>query len=529
MCEMIKTEKKLYKAIILLILSFVLVVSVSIIRYPQGDINFVNSDATYHTLLTMQAYDETPASVHKFLPIVTLGNEADKNIPWGDAIPDSQGNYYYISFSSAGYVLPYLFCKMFFLPINELSLYIFNSILFAVSAFLVGVLVLKVFSDKKSKLFLSGIAIFLYVFNPETLISMGIVYWHQSIMQVTLLIQLIAFIDIYKFKKGKFSTIVFLTMCFLNPYIEWTGYVANVGYALAFLIIHRKDIESGIKKAMGIAGLTALSFMAFTVHFCSTLNIEKYIRTLGARFFARSFIAKYSYFDLLKGYLDSFCLLFFLIGLLFIVTTIIYKGFNWVKLGAFWSNKIVFAVAFFPFFENIFMKQHAIMYTFDRMKLIFIFLLIICDLMYLILEKLNYKAMLPVCLAVLIVGVSNYVIHPNERVWDASFKADNKLFADYCTEKYTDDNSVFCLEELNVRGYTNILFQRSIYEFLNYDQIIEKAEASGKRYAVCIAVEINPDNKFQWSTHKFLYIKVYDCLNKTESLIELENGVIVER
>ena len=71
MCEMIKTEKKLYKAIILLILSFVLVVSVSIIRYPQGDINFVNSDATYHTLLTMQAYDETPASVHKFLPIVT--------------------------------------------------------------------------------------------------------------------------------------------------------------------------------------------------------------------------------------------------------------------------------------------------------------------------------------------------------------------------------------------------------------------------------------------------------------------------
>ena len=51
---------------------------VSIIKFRGGEINYLDSDATWHTLLTMQAYDETPISQHKFLPIVSLGGVDNK-------------------------------------------------------------------------------------------------------------------------------------------------------------------------------------------------------------------------------------------------------------------------------------------------------------------------------------------------------------------------------------------------------------------------------------------------------------------
>ena len=104
----------------------------SLLRFPKDfqNINFTNADATYHTLLTMQAYDETDASIHHYLPIVTLGKNSDKHIPWGATIPDKYGNYYYTSFSPFGFFLPYLFCKLFSLPIEFTSLYVFNSILY---------------------------------------------------------------------------------------------------------------------------------------------------------------------------------------------------------------------------------------------------------------------------------------------------------------------------------------------------------------------------------------------------------------
>ena len=57
-----------------------MVIMVSIIKFRGGEINYLDSDATWHTLLTMQAYDETPISQHKFLPIVSLGGVDNKGI-----------------------------------------------------------------------------------------------------------------------------------------------------------------------------------------------------------------------------------------------------------------------------------------------------------------------------------------------------------------------------------------------------------------------------------------------------------------
>ena len=93
----------------LVLLAAVCVRVLSLCRSPGGDINYYNSDATWHVLMTLQAYEETPASVHKFLPIISMGEEMDKGITWGATIPDGAGNYYYTSFSAAEFVLPCFF------------------------------------------------------------------------------------------------------------------------------------------------------------------------------------------------------------------------------------------------------------------------------------------------------------------------------------------------------------------------------------------------------------------------------------
>ena len=47
----------------------------------------------------------------------------------------------------------------------------------------------------------------------------------------------------------------------------------------------------------------------------------------------------------------------------------------------------LFLVLFFPVLENIVMSQHAIQYTYDRMKLIFGISLLICELSYNLLNE----------------------------------------------------------------------------------------------------------------------------------------------
>lgn len=84
---------------------------------------FYNSDATYHVLLTMKCYEETPVSVHKFVPLVSLGQERDKGISWGATVPDQYGNYYYTSFSAAGFAFPYLVLKAAHIPLSMGALY----------------------------------------------------------------------------------------------------------------------------------------------------------------------------------------------------------------------------------------------------------------------------------------------------------------------------------------------------------------------------------------------------------------------
>ena len=126
-----------------------LVAASALVRAPREEVGYRNEDATWHVLLTVTAYDETPKSQHLFLPIVSLGGQADKGIPWGGTIPDAQGNYYYTSFSPAAFFVAWAFIRLFGLPVSEGSLYLLNSVLLAISALVLVWLLSRVYARSR--------------------------------------------------------------------------------------------------------------------------------------------------------------------------------------------------------------------------------------------------------------------------------------------------------------------------------------------------------------------------------------------
>ena len=255
--------------ITIFIAAFLLVLFVATMNYRTYGVDYLNSETTYHVLLTMHCYDVVPFNIHKFLPIVSV--DGNKFVPWGATIPDQYGNFYHTSFSAAGHFIPYVFIKFIHLFINADSaflLYIFNTLCFILSAYLWGTVIYLCFT--KHKLYLAFLGNLIYIFSPENIHSMGYVYWHQSIFQVTFLLQLFAYITNRKW--------IFYAVTLINPYIEWTGFIANISFAVVEFLKYRKNIKQAFLKAFYIALLTLCSLLFLCCHFL--ISFHKYSSTV---------------------------------------------------------------------------------------------------------------------------------------------------------------------------------------------------------------------------------------------------------
>lgn len=490
---------------------------ISIIKFRFGDINYQNADATWHTLLTVTAYDETPIKDHLFLPIVTLGDAGDKWIPWGMTLPDHNGNYYYTSFSPAGYFAPWVFLKLTGLPVNEFGLYVFNTVLFCISASLLTYFIGLVYRDKKYCNTLCLIGGLIYISSPELLHGMGIVYWHQSLIQVTLILQIIVY---YKIISGRASYInqgLFYFLVLINPYIEWTGYVANAGFALAEFIRYWKlNKRSGFIKAAAIGVLTILSFSLFFIHYILKLDAAAFLNVLEARFIARNVTASRRFTEFLGAYFYSFRYIWAaFIG--FIAYSLIRNRKLPVKH---WL--LIFVMAF-PLLENIIMKEHALSYSYDRMKAVFLVIFLICEAADDIFKsgcnkKIRTGMTLCVCL-VCVLNINAY-INTDFYIQEANYRTDNAIFADYINENYPE---ALYASNTYIRGYMNLLFERGIYENTTVDKIQNEALKRGKNQIVFIR-----QSDHIGGISKIGTILVYDMSSGSEKTYKVTDHKVVE-
>lgn len=513
---------------VIILFTMLVTIVLAIIKYKSGEINYINSDATWHVLYTMKCFSETPFSVHKFLPLNSLGGIDNKYIPWGLTVLGDGGNYYYTSFSGIGYALPYLFVKIFHLGYTELSLYIFNTLLFVISSVILAFFLMDLFKKNKNSVLITVIGIIFYTMEPVLLHNMGITYWHQSIMQVTLLIQIYSY---YRYRKynSKNAYILFLIMTLLNPYIEWTGFVANLGFMIAELFSNwKQNYRVALVKAFSVAGLTILSGLLFCGHFLLNLSFKDFYSTMVERFGARSVTSKFSIANLFAGYWNSYKFSLPFLSLLFIINLLINKKHDRKYRSIFSENKYLLLVTLFPITENFLMKEHAILYTYDRMKLVFPIVLIICDLVASINNSYLPKYFTKViAISSLIIGISNTLNYMSDQnfVWKTDFRRDNKLLAK-SIEPYKK-NAVLG-SPVAVRAYVNMTFNHDIYEGQNPDNLILNTKNRGKRYGILLNSAKNK-NSTMWYMWAFSSALIFDTEEGKVTELYLDNESISSR
>ena len=485
-----------------------LIIAVGFIKWPRGEVNYRNSDATWHTLLTMKCYDETPASVHKYLPIVSLGEERDKGIPWGATIPDEYGNYYYTSFSPMGFVVPYFFVKLLHLDFTEKSLFLFNLLLLFLSCIIIVSLFREIWGDSLNFTLLFGI-ICVYVLSPEIMHGMGIVYWHQSLMQVFLPLQILLY---YKYIKGegRLYYLLFLFMCIINPYTEWSGYVANGGFFIAELIRCRRKPLKEYLSVVYISLATVGSFALFTIHYLSTVEKNVFFDALENRFLSRNITAGVPWKDLFYGYWTSFTAIL----IVFLVSLCVYVySHQRQKVGK--NEWLILFVSSFPILENAIMKEHAVSYSYDRMKLALPLMLVI----YWCIHSSEIHRSISAMFIMICISLSFAIPYKTSSgyIWETNYRIGNRKLAAYINKNY--DDSVLGFKEA-VRGYLNMTLGRGCFEAVYDPSLLEPyASDHGCRYIVVLR-NANAKGKDTWSMFK-LNAYVYDRVNG--SIVTISN------
>jgi hypothetical protein len=375
------------------------------VRFAMYDTreNVVDLDATYHVLLTVQAYRETPISVHRFWPLVTLGNAPERGIPFGTTVPDARGIYYYTSFAPAGFIAPYLFFQITRLPLTPVSLMLFNLGIHLAATILLCLLLRDVLralgrSDEDSYVPIIFAAA-TYLFSTESLFSHGLIYWHHSLFQVVWLGQLRLFFMLLRARETntplpRWFTPAFLGLALLAPSVEWAGYIANVAIA-GWLLWSARAMAAGVLAATFVAGI------AFLAHVTSVVGLAPLMGSLEHSFHYRG-RAYGSLARLALGYVQSY----FLLPLFALATPLVVRARRPGGLGLTRPVVALLVVGTIPLVENLLLLQHATEYNFDRLKA----LIPICLLGAIALSlagTVTRRVLAVVWIALLVVNVAN--------------------------------------------------------------------------------------------------------------------------
>lgn len=277
--------------------------------------------------------------------------------------------------------------------------------------------------------------------------------------------------------------VAFYALALLNPYVEWTGYVANVGFALAEIFRSRREgLPRAFGRAAGLAGLTLCSLVLFCAHYLMRVSAADFLDSLLFSFTARNAVSdQATYLDLLSGYVGSLLFLWGLLGVALAWALLARRGSLSFSPG---FGALLFVSAF-PLLENVVMKQHAVAYGYDRMKAAVPLVLILCELARNALEARPYRrakgalATAALVAAALVTSSLNFASYVNDEhyIYSFCYKEDNELIARAINERYPD--AVYACNR-GIRGYANLLFGRGIYEF----QTLESARAlAGERGA----------------------------------------------
>lgn len=510
-----------------LVLIFLLAVSFSIRKNDFNKTTGVqNLEATYHALLTIKALRASPIENHWFLPTVTLGQNRDKNISWGATVPTKTGDYVYTSFTPAGFLAPYIAFGAFKTEVSEKNIARFNFILGSLVSLVLYALLVKVLEQYGygRRIAVAGAVLgtTISIFSKEVLQSHGLVYWSHSFYQLILisgLYLLFAHLNSNSAQNGSKQnySAYLIAAVFFGAWTEWTGYVFGVGLAILFwfgILSDRPQRGLSIKLVIAVAAAGLLTL----IHYGFAVGFEPAIKAFIGRFLARN-TASGSMLGLLNGYALSFGL-YILIAFAAVALPIFLGNRNKNEsLAAQKSVAFLFFAATIPLLENFIMLQHAGQFSFDRLKLLFPAAIIIS--IFFARQSNVWRVVLAISLVfAAIQGYSSYRADLSR--YDSWHQVDskNKALANSIINS-TDIGCSVLLSNIGVRGYSNLLLNRGIYEYKSKDdssELIDKTQA-------CSAIYLEGE----WSFSDLPYYKralITKADESSFSLVSLEIGTI---
>lgn len=517
-----------------LLFAIVFFVTSCVVRKPYEGEDFYISDSPYHLLLTMESYKENPISIHEFLPIQTLGAQYNKYIDNGPSIlHDKLGNAYYVTYSPMGFYVPYLFCKILGLSLNLNSIYYFNCFLMLICGILCSLIIRMLFKNRIFPFF----AFIAYIFVPEVLYTQGIVYWHQSLSQVFLLLQILIFTYFIKGvkKHKKLLKVFFLVISFLFAYTEWTGIISNIGFAICALVwkisANRKGKQlkltydhRGSTYILLLGGTTVLSLVYFFWRFSRRIPVEGVLEQLTGR---AEFHANSSVHLLFKGYIESYgALLVFTLVLIILALSI--KSSRIYLIGNIKKEYVLLLfAALFPMTENLILREHALIYTFDRLKLA-PFLILVLFLSIRSLQE-NSKLWMPICgiclVAVSVFGLMTYDIGKT-RDMGGDYKK-SIVLRDYLQKEYLNkDEAILVKCGQRAWGYLQTFYHRNIFCTSYYSPKRLIAEANGRE---CDYIIYLPSELVKNDTGVYKEAEIYNKKTGKIKRLEAINGGVHEK
>lgn len=292
---------------------------------------------------------------------------------------------------------------------------------------------------------------------------------------------------------------MFYAICFIFPYTEWTGFVSNVGCCIVILIdaftidkptkaIHYD--HSASTKVATIGLITLCSLLYYFWRFSAVASPLVVIQNLLGRASARS-NGTLEY--LMRGYLKSLgSFLFYAIAMLVLV--LIVPAFRSRLIDCIKKAKkqilLLLIVLVFPLAENLVMMDHAVSYTFDRLKIAPV---LIVFTIWMITLMGNSLAIKRVCICLLAVPVCFSVARYGENSIANNLTGyENSLeLRDYLEENYLDQ-ALLVKDGWRAWGYLQTLYQQNIYctDLYNFESISEICAKQSKEYIVLLFAEI---------------------------------------
>jgi len=331
----------------------------------------LNQDATSHVLATSMALRSFPFAEHHLLPVFTApGRDTNRgidNLP-GASVTAPSGLVFYTSWPPGMFVVPHLLSLALDVEPTPRFLRGLNLFLQAAAALLLASLCALVASrsgagpDRAWAAWACGLLV--GVTSPQAMESHLFAYWGTTLYAPLLLTQTILFL------RGRVGA-GFAALSLLGCLVDWTAYVAAVGFAFAEPIRRRLwgaapppdlDVQTGASRAAAALLLPPLVAIAATMAWWASLvPIADVVAAMSGRAGVRAGDAL-SLLLVPFGWLLSF-------GPFLPAAALGLLALRDLPPGAARAfAALAVAVAAAPIAENFAMSQHAVGYAFDRLK-----------------------------------------------------------------------------------------------------------------------------------------------------------------